>query len=256
MFSASESRIQLMAEEDGNMPEKAFTNMTTPADNHSARPLKTYEKNNIPVSAPDENPSPEICNPCKERSSDNNTDCPSAEVEMEVAGNEPTSYSWNLRYGSMMSLYKVCRCVLKAALSAISIRNNTVKEEEEEEEKMEEEEVEEEEEDDEEYQDMEEGEFEEEKEKEKEEEEEDNEDDDEYKDMEEGEYEEEDDDDDDDDDDKYKDVEEGEYEEEYYEEEEYMEEVEYEDQYSEEECIICVLLRVINMFVNAGRTLP
>lgn len=50
---------------------------------------------------------------------------------MEVAEHVPRNSSWYLRYVSMMSLYKICRSFLKATLSAIFIRENTVKEEEE-----------------------------------------------------------------------------------------------------------------------------
>lgn len=156
-------------------------------------PLRT-KKSNIPVNIPDRSPSQETHIPHKECSSDNDTDCLSADVEMEVAENEPTSIPCPpcyLRYGSMVALYQGCRSTQKAALSAMYITENIgMEEEEQEEEKMEEEE-------------------------------------------------------------------EAEEEEEKTEEEEYEEEEEEdEDQYSEDDCIICMLLHFINIFMNAGRTLP
>ncbi|XP_021009459.1 uncharacterized protein C53C9.2-like, partial [Mus caroli] len=143
-FNAAQSRIDRMAKEDGIMPEQAFTNKPTPAGNHSMGPLRTSKKRNIPVNTPDRSPSQETHIPHKECSSDNDTDCLSADVEMEVAENEPTSLPCPpcyLRYGSMVSLYQGCRSTQKAALSAIYITENIVMEEEgQEEEKMEEEE--------------------------------------------------------------------------------------------------------------------
>ena len=93
----------------------------------------------VPVSAPDKSPCQTYCS-CKDGSSHNDTDCSSDNVEKEESGNEPTSSSWYLRYASMISLYKVYRPTLKAALSAISIWENNVKEEKEEEEEEEKEE--------------------------------------------------------------------------------------------------------------------
>lgn len=109
------------AKEDGMKLQQAFSNKEAPAGNLSTGPSCTFRKSNIPVSAPDNSSYQDMCNSCKDGSPGNDIDYPSATVEMEVAGNELTSSSWDLRYGSMMSLYMLCRSILKAALSAISL---------------------------------------------------------------------------------------------------------------------------------------
>lgn len=120
------------------MPELDFTTKMTRAVNQSTGPLRTYEESSIPVSTPDKCPAPETSNSCEGGSSFKDIDCPSATVEVQVTGKEPTSSSWYLNYGAMVSLCKVCRSILKAALSAITIWQNTVKEEQEREEEKEE----------------------------------------------------------------------------------------------------------------------
>lgn len=114
------------------MPEQQFNSKMTPTSKQSTGLLKTYEESSIPVSTPDKCPPKETSNSCKDGSSHNDIDCPFATVEMQVTGNEPTRSSYYLRYCVMIFVYKICRSILKAALSAITIWQNTMKEKEEE----------------------------------------------------------------------------------------------------------------------------
>lgn len=222
MSSVAESRIHLMDKEDDVVAEQSLTNQATTSGNHSMGPLRTYKGNNVPASAPGKSPMAETSSPCKGGSSDD-SDSQSATADMDVPGHEPTTSSCSLRNGSMMSLYKVCRAVLKAALSAISLRENTGKEKEEEQEEEDNEE--------EEY------------EEDMEEDEEDTDEDEDYDDEEDMDEEEE----------EEEDTMEEE-EEEYEEYEEYEENEEDEDQNSENNCVICAILRFINMFLSSGST--
>ncbi|NP_001074945.1 uncharacterized protein LOC628053 [Mus musculus] len=226
MFNAAQSRIDRMAMEDGITPEQAFTNQTTAAGNPSMGPLRPHKRSNIPVSAPAESPTQATHKPCKLVSSYNDTEYPSATIDMDVPGYERTSHSCYLRYGRTLSSYDPCRYILNAALSVITAWENTLEEEEEEEE---EEEMEEEDEDE-------------------EDEEMEEEDEDEEEEMEEDEEEE----------DKEGEDEEEEYytmeEEEYEEYEEYEEECEDDDDhYTENNCIICALFKFIRMLFSPGR---
>lgn len=219
-----------MAMEDGITPEQAFTNQTTAAGNPSMGPLRPHKRSNIPVSAPAESPTQATHKPCKLVSSYNDTEYPSATIDMDVPGYERTSHSWYLRYGRTLSSYDPCRYILNAALSVITAWENTLEEEEEDEEEDEEEEEMEEEDEDEEDEEMEEEDEDEEEEMEEDEEEEDK----------EGEDEEE----------EYYTMEEEEYEE--Y--EEYEEECEDDDDhYTENNCIICALFKFIRMLFSPGR---
>uniref|UniRef100_A0A8C6N0L9 Uncharacterized protein n=1 Tax=Mus spicilegus TaxID=10103 RepID=A0A8C6N0L9_MUSSI len=245
MFNAAQSRIDGMAMEDGITSEQAFTNQTTPAGNPSMGPLRPHKRSNIPVSAPAESPTQATHKPCKLVSSYNDTEYPSATIDMDIPRYERTSHSWYLRYGRTLSSYDPCRYILKAALSVITAWENTLEEEEEEEE--------------------EEDEYEEEMEEEMEDEEEEmeEEDEDEEEEIEEEEMEEEDEDEDEEMEDEEEEDKEGEDEEEEdytMEEEQYEEYEEYEeegedddDHYTENNCIICALSKFIHMLFSPGR---